>query len=193
MNDRPWWATALQWSIWWILMFAVMGWFGRSRLRPRRDLQPGELRMPHSVLVIGLLCFGFFATILVLSNVYSNHTTTWWTSAVFAGFALMALPMIADYFLARHRADARGLSYWSYFGGQKRMVWSDVREVRFAAAMKWFRLRDASGGTARISIMLVGLPEFARLLLAHAPPQAIDSQTRDLLEATAADHPPPVW
>ncbi len=174
-------------------MFAVMGWFGRSRLRPRRDLQPGALRMPRSMLILGALGFGFFATVLVLSNVYSNHTTTWWTSAIFAGFAVMALPMIADYFLARHSADVDGLSYWTYFGGRKRMVWSDVREVRFATAMKWFRLRDDRGGIARISIMLVGLPEFARLLLAHAPPQAIDSQTRDLLEATAADHPPPVW
>ncbi len=149
--------------------------------------------MPRSMLVIGLLCFGFFATILVLSNVYSNHTTTWWTSAIFAGFALMALPMITDYVLARHRADAGGLSYWTYFGGQKRMAWSDVREVRFVVAMKWFRLRDGRGGTARISTMLVGLPEFAGLVLAHAPPHAIDSQSRELLEATAAGYPPPPW
>jgi Bacterial PH domain len=84
----------------------------------------------------------------------------------------MALPLKIDYFLARHRTDADGLSCWTCFSGRKRMAWSDARDVRFAAAKKWFRLRDGSGSTARISFMLMGLPEFARLLLAHAPPQA---------------------
>jgi hypothetical protein len=59
--------------------------------------------------------------------------------------------------------------------------------------MKWFRLETASGEVARLSAMLVGLPELAGLLLVHAPPQAIDAETLAILEATAGGHPPSVW
>jgi hypothetical protein len=41
--------------------------------------------------------------------------------------------------------------------------------------------------------MLVGLPEFARLLLAHVPSRAIEAQALPVLEATAAGDPPSVW
>lgn len=41
--------------------------------------------------------------------------------------------------------------------------------------------------------MLVGLPEFARLLLAHVPPGAIEPGTLPVLDATAAGRPPSVW
>jgi hypothetical protein len=59
--------------------------------------------------------------------------------------------------------------------------------------MKWFRLETRTGAVARISAMLIGLPEFARLLLAHAPADAIPPETLLVLEATAAGNPPPVW
>jgi hypothetical protein len=59
--------------------------------------------------------------------------------------------------------------------------------------MKWFRLEAQSGTVIRISAMLTGLPEFARLLLVHAPTQGIDAKTLELLRATAAGDPPSVW
>jgi hypothetical protein len=59
--------------------------------------------------------------------------------------------------------------------------------------MKWFRLERQTGKVARISAMLIGLPEFARVLLAHTPPGVIDAETLPILEATAALSPPSVW
>ena len=59
--------------------------------------------------------------------------------------------------------------------------------------MKWFTLDRASGGRVRVSAMLTGLPEFARLVLVHAPPAAIDEATRGVLEETAAGRPPAIW
>jgi hypothetical protein len=49
--------------------------------------------------------------------------------------------------------------------------------------MKWFRLEGQSGDVARISAMLIGLPEFARVLFAHTPPGVIDAETLPTLEA----------
>jgi hypothetical protein len=59
--------------------------------------------------------------------------------------------------------------------------------------MKWFLVRDADGRTARIPAMMRGLPAFAALLLAHVPQAVADPFTQDVLDATAAGAPPPVW
>ena len=55
----------------------------------------------------------------ILSNVYRNKTTTWWTTAIFVGFALLSVPMITDYFIGRHRVSEDGLAYRNFFGASK--------------------------------------------------------------------------
>ena len=171
------WIHIVQWTIWGILMTIVMGWVARSRLktRPPSDLQ--RLVHPPSTLIIGLGGFLFFATIAVISNVFANKTTTWWTTAIFVGFALLSVPMIADYFRASHIVSEEGLNYGRLNGARGNLKWSELRRVTYASTMKWFRLEGQSGNVARISAMLIGLPEFARLLLAHTPPGAIDADT----------------
>jgi hypothetical protein len=59
--------------------------------------------------------------------------------------------------------------------------------------MKWFRLETHTGQVVRVSAMVMGLPEFARLLLARAPQGAVDADSRLVLEATAAGNPPSMW
>lgn len=190
---REWWVSAVQWTVWGVVMTLVMGWLARSRLKPRPRSAAGRLYHPPSTLIVGLVCFLFFAGIAILSNVYANSTTTWWTTTLFVGFAAMAIPVVLDYFLARHELSKEGLRYRGLSGRSGYLKWSDVQRVRYAPAMKWFRLETATGSVARISAMLVGLPEFARLVLAHAPRDAIDEETLPILEATARGNPPPVW
>ena len=139
------------------------------------------------------MSFAFFAGIAVISNVYSNETTTVWTTSIFLGFAILSLLMIADYFQARHEVSDEGMNYGRLTGTRGILKWSEVANVRYAPGIKWFRLETRSGEVARVSAMLVGLPEFARLVLAHAPPGAIDGNTLPVLQATAAGQPPSVW
>ena len=101
--------------------------------------------------------------------------------------------MVADYCLGHHHLSEEGLSYGRLTGRRGYLRWADLRRVKYAPAMKWFRLETQSGDVARISAMLIGLPEFARLLLAHAPPHAIDGETLVILQATADGNPPSVW
>ena len=54
-------------------------------------------------------------------------------------------------------------------------------------------LESQSGVVVRLSVMLMGLPVFATLLLARAPSDAIDPETRLILQATAEGNPPSVW
>src|SRR5689334_92168 len=103
--DQPWWGPAVQWTVWGILMALAMGWVARSRFKTRPDSDSQRLVHPPSTLIIGIVVFLFFAGIAIVSNVFPNRTVTWWTTAVFAGFALLSLAMVAAYFLG-HRGGA---------------------------------------------------------------------------------------
>src|SRR5207302_4534422 len=171
----------------------VMGWVARSRSRPRHAGSAQRLQHPLSTLVIGLACFLLFAVIAVISNVFANATTSWKTTTIFVGFALLALPILGDYFAARDEVSEEGLRYGRLFGSGGHIRWADLKSVRFSAAMKWFRLESHSGTVVRISVMLMGLPVFAQLLLVHTPPEAIESNTLPILRMTAEGNPPSVW
>jgi len=102
--------------------------------------------------------------------------------------------MVVDYFIAKHEVSAEGRFYRKLVvGTTKHLRWSDVRAVRYSPLVKWFRLETRSGDVAGISVMLTGLPDFARLLLAHAPRGAVDADTLHVLHATAEGNPPSVW
>jgi len=191
--SEPWWGDVVQWAIWGILMTIIMGWVAKSRHK-RRPLSDGrQLAHPPSTLIIGLVGFIFFAGIAVISNVFANETTTWWTTAIFVGFAVLSVPMIADYFFARHELSEEGLSYGRMNGSRGNLRWSDIRRVKYSQSLKWFRIETSAGAVARVSAMLIGLPEFAKLLLAHTRPTAIDPETLRILKETAAGNPPSVW
>jgi hypothetical protein len=191
--DQAWWITALQWGAWAIVMVLVMGWLGRSRLRARPAADARRLVHPPGVLIVGLVTFAVFAGFAVVSNVVPNETSTWWTTVVFVAFALLGLALVSTFFLEQHDVSDEGVASRTFMGVRKQLRWSDLAAVRYAPSMKWFRLETASGTVARISVMLMGLPEFARVLLQHAPPAAIDAATLDVLRETAAGNPPSVW
>jgi hypothetical protein len=193
MTNRPWWALALQWTLWLVLMTVVMRWLGRNRFKRRHIEEIGTLRHPTSTLIVGLVCFCFFAALTFFSAITTNKTATRWTTAIFAVFAAMSVPMILDYFMARHRLSDDGLAYRKLIGTTGFLRWSELKSIRYAQMMKWFRLETATGDILRISAMLIGLPEFARALLVAAPADAMDADTRRVLEATAQGNPPSLW
>lgn len=193
MHSHEWWVPILKGAVWIVAMTIVMGWIARSRTKDRKNKYPNTLTPPRSLLIIGLICFLVFGGVAVFSNVYSNGTETWWTTAGFAGVALAGLAIVFDYVIARHQLSESGLCYGRWFGSRRRLQWSELRTVRYAPLMKWFRLEAASGEVARISAYLTGLPEFARLVLKHAPSDSIEEETLSILQATADGNPPPVW
>ena len=174
-------------------MSLIMGWVARSRMRPRPACCDKQLRHPIGTLIIGLACFLLFAAIAVISNVFSNKTTSWWTTAIFLGFALLALPVVGDYFAARHEVSREGLLYGRLIGDGGFLNWDELSSVRFNSSMKWFRLETQSGTVVRISVMLMGLPVFAQMIMTYARSAAIDPTTQMVLHATAEGNPPSVW
>jgi len=182
----------LQWGVWGVAMAIVMAWLGRNRLRARTD-EPGEMRMPASIFVVMAICLLFFSTAIALQIAIPNKTVTWWTIGIFLVLSAMCLPVISAFFLEKHRLSAEGMAFRNFAGVRKTVSWTDLRSVRYSAAMKWFRLETRSGTVARISVALTGLPEFARLVLQKAPPGTIEADSLPVLEATANGHPPSLY
>ena len=193
MSDRPWWMVAVQWALYGVLMSVAITWLGRSRRKPRPPEERNVLRHPASVLVTGILSFGLFAGIIVIMHLYPNRTVTPVTTGIFVFFAAITLPMLSAYFLERSRLSEDGLEFHNFLGMRRWLPWSELREVRFAPVMRWFRLTTRSGTTARVSIMLMGLPEFAQHVLRHAPPEALEDDLRRALRAMAAGDLPPLF
>ena len=188
--DRPWWQSMIQWPFWTFVTSLVIGWLARSRLKPRSSDAANKLHHPISTLILGCVGFLFFAALTVISNVIPNETTTWWTTSTFVGFALLSFPLILDYFRARHELTESGIVCGRLFLPRLHIAWKDVKRVKYAPYMKWFKIETRSGEVGQISAMLIGLPEFAQAILSHVSPDAIVQDTLPILEATASGNPP---
>ena len=193
MSERPWWSYVLQWGLWVVIMALVMGWLARRRSVPR---PPGDARTlvhPVSTLIIGLVCGGFFLAIALLCLLFPGQTGSPALSLFFVGFALLGAPLVLDYRNSRHTLLADGMQFGRMFGAKGVLRWNAVHRLRYSHSAKWFRIDLADGGVVRVSAMLMGLPEFARAALSQVSATAIDSETRTVLEETAAGHLPKIW
>ncbi|WP_157559325.1 hypothetical protein [Hydrogenophaga crassostreae] len=176
-------ASAVQWIVWGVLMALVMGWVARSRSRARPTSQARALVQPTSILIIGIVSLVFWLAIAILSNtVGKNSTSTVGTTLAFCAFAIASLPLITAYYFGRHSISDSGMDYGGMFGSRRQFIWSEVKVVTYSQGMGWFKLELESGFVARLSAMLVGLPEFARVALAHLPREKFSSEAYILLE-----------
>jgi hypothetical protein len=173
-------------------MAQVMGWMSRGRFRARPVLKAHLLVHPPSTLVLGLFGFGMFAGMALYISLFPDDTTTWRLPALLMCFALFFTPLVLGFVVERHEVTDDGIAARTFVGVRKRVRWSELRAVRFAPVAQWFRLESNSGTVVRVSTMLIGLPEFARLLLQGAPEEAINVEALELLRQTAEGNPPPV-
>ncbi len=184
---------AVQWIVWSVLMALVMGWLARSRSRSRAASDAALLYHPTSTLIVGLVVGGLFLAIAVLSYLFPNNTGSLGISLFFAGFALLGAVLVVEYFRVRLCLEPGGLTYQRLFGKGGRLRWNEVARIQYSQSAKWFRLVTNNSEVVRVSVMLVGLPEFARAVLDEVPPEKIDTGSKSVLEQTAAGHPPSLW
>jgi len=173
-------------------MSLTMRWIARSRYKRHPASEAHRLVHSHSTFVVGLLGFCFFLGLAIISNIYKNPTVTIWTTHGFAGFSLLFLALAYAYFRDWHVVSDEGMSYARFLRPRSTLKWSDVTRVRYSARLNWFSIRTKAGAAVQVSNILIGLPEFAELVLAHVSPVAIDPKTRHILEATAAGALPPI-
>ena len=99
------------------------------------------------------------------------------------------------YFTDRHYLSGEGIrhSRWMGLRGPGFMRWDEVRRVSYSSTWKWFVLEAGDGRKARVSAVMMGLPEFARHVLQHVPEWAVEPETRGMLRQVAGGNLPPVW
>lgn len=190
---QAWWISAIGAAAPTLVITVAMSWMAHSRMTRRPENDVRCLVHPLSTFLIGVVCSGLFFALIVMSTVvWPNPTATWGVEAVFAFFAILAAWLVAIYFYEKHEVSDEGLAYTTLFGARRSLRWNAVCTLSFAPRMQWFRIEDTSGSVARLSVMLMGLPEFARVALKHVPAAAIDPETLQILHETANGSPPPI-
>ncbi|MCF7797970.1 MAG: hypothetical protein K9N11_08470 [Lentisphaeria bacterium] len=192
--QNDWWLEIVKWLLLAVVFIFIGIGFRRYGFRVRPSPDGTTLKQPVSVLMAGVVGFIFWGGITVISNTIArNETTTLWSTAIFVFLALMSLVLIAYYFFARHHLSPEGLAYGKLYGKREFIRWSDIREIKYKPRRGWFRLQTAAGSGIRISVALLGLPEFAQHILAHVSPERLDNPTRSLLMEIAAGKKPESW
>jgi hypothetical protein len=193
MSSRPWWTSALQWALWGAIMSLVMGWLSLSRKRARLPAEQSVLRYPQSILILGIVCSVFFLSLSLLFFLFPGRDGSPTISLMFIGFAFLGAPLIVEYYRVMHHLEEGGIRYLPLISTPGFLPWSDIKSVRYAPSLKWFRIEGRDGRIIRVSVMLMGLPEFARAVLREVPEIRIDPVAKDLLQQTAAGYPPSLW
>jgi hypothetical protein len=193
MTDAPsWLATLLQWGIWFVLVSLVLGWLSRDRLQAPQPTTTGTLlKLPLSLLVVGVICAAMFGAFTVLS--YSAPTGGPVIATVFLLFASLGGYVIYEYFRDRYELRRDGIAYRTPLGGERFAPWADVLWVRYSRTGNWIVLKLLNGRNLRLSVMLIGLPAFAEALLRNVNPDLIAEDSRQVIEETARGEPPKVW
>ena len=153
-----------------------------------------KLVHPLGTLIFGLVTFGFFAALAICSIVlFAGETAVWLVTPIFLCLALLCASNVIAFFTDKQQVSADGLQFTPFFRGPVTLLWRDVKSVRYVHRLRWFRIEGPFGSVARISVMLTGLPEFARLLLNAVPERVIEPAAAQILKETAAGSPPSPW
>jgi predicted permease len=190
----PDWMVSLAQGLFWVVtMTLLMRWLGRSRHRSRPVAERDRIQHPAGILAIGVIGTLFFAGVPVAARIWPDDSVNFWFYALFAGMTLMAVYIVADYFLARHEVSDEGMDFGRPTGRRVVFHWGEVRRIRFSRTWNWFRIELQSGDVVRVSGMMMGLPALADKALRHVPASRIDGDALQLLRNAAKDQLPPIW
>lgn len=186
-------------AIWMVLLVLVLAqgvallaaW--RARHTPSRcALAPGQLVYSPKLLLgakiaLGLTAgaFGFLLNLPVFDSGF-----VWLIVGASAAATGLSVACILIYEHERYAFEEDGVAYTSWSGESKRLRWIELRFLRHWDSADCLRLETQTGATATISTHLEGIAAFAATALRLAPPHAINAETREALEATAAGNPP---
>lgn len=189
-----WFSSIAQGLFWVVSMFVVTRWLGRSRLRARPPAESGNMVQPVGIVLLGLTLLLMMVGIMIGSFVWPDaDPMPLWAYLIVVVMIALSLYVIADYYFARHVISDAGMEYGRALGRRARFGWDEVRQVGFNKHMNWYLITLASGVPVRISVMLMGQPEFAKAVLRHVPAARIDATTRTMLYEASNGKLPPVW
>src|SRR5262245_38636240 len=150
----------------WSISRSISEWLRNSRLQLRADANQRDLRYPRSVLIFCTCAAVFFFLcgaieligFVLMSGKFAIALLA--STSILFGLTLVCLRMIVAYFRVRHRIVENGLVFQPIIGATGLLLWSEVAEIRYSR-FGWFRITTVEGTALDLSVMLIGLPEFA--------------------------------
>ncbi len=192
MSDRPWWAHALQWGLWALVMSLVMGWLAKAR-RPAAVTKGARvLTYPPTILIVGVVFTGFFILIAILAGMHAKAEERW-SSSAFVCFALLGAPLIGEALRVRHELTDQGIVYQGLWTRYEMVSWADVESAHWSSSMKWLALTTRDRRVLRFSGMLNGLDSLAIALKERAPELHADEATAKVLADACHGTLPSIW
>jgi hypothetical protein len=192
MSDRPWWAAVLQWTLWAVAMSLVMAWLARSRMRPAAQSRSGtELRNPTSVLILGVVCSGFFGALAAWS--YGSPSGGPRIALFFVLFALLGVYLIYAYVTDWNEVRSDGVAFKSVRRGMRFAAWDEIVEITYTGWAQWLVLRLRDGTRFRLSMLVVGAQIAADALLRNVEGDVINKDAREMLERASRGDLPRLW
>lgn len=192
MSDRTWWSHALQWGFWALAMSLVMGWIAKARRPAAARGRTRVLTYPPAILIVGVVCSGFFILLAVLANIYADPDEQW-TPYAFLCFALLGGTLIGETLRVRHELKDDGIVYRGLLTRRDRILWLEIASAHWNASMKWLVLTTYTGHVLRFSGMLNGLDSLALELKERAPALVVDEVTANVLADAREGRLPSIW
>lgn len=192
MSDRTWWSHALQWGVWALAMSLVMGWLAKARRPATAKGRARVLTYPFAILIVGVVCCGFFILLAVLAGIYADPDERW-TPYVFLCFALLGATLIGEALRVRHELKDDGIVYRGLLTRHDRISWPEIASAHWNSSMKWLVLTTYTGHVLRFSGVLNGLESLAQELKERAPALAVDEVTAKLLADAREGRLPSIW
>jgi hypothetical protein len=193
MSSRPYWASILQWTLWFALMAGIYHVLDRARMKSAKSGDDTVMTYPRSAVVLSVIFLLLFAALTALIFFAPAGNSTGWAKVILALLLLATLHMTVDCFIGRYTLSDEGLRYVNVFSGERMFRWDELSSLKYAPHMRWFVLTSSQGHVARISVMMTGLPAFARLLMERARNVSIDPATIPILKQTARGELPSMW
>jgi hypothetical protein len=102
----------------------------------------------------------------------------------FLGFAMLGVFLYVVWAFDRVTIAPDRLVYRTVLG-RGQVPWGDIAHVGYSRPNAWFLVRTMGGRTARISDMMTGVPEFARMMIRQVPVERVDPDAYAILELAA--------
>lgn len=182
-NQNAWWVPVAKGLVFVIVMSALGVLLAKLRRRADRATPAGVLRHTGALLTIGVVCSLLFFGGAGASVLFAKGSELWVAVAIFLLLGALSALVIIEYFRIHHEYGSNGMRYSRLFGSKQALTWQEVISLRYRPNLRWLEIKTRTGKTARVSIMMAGLPGFAMTVLRHVPPAAIEPATQNLLFA----------
>ena len=115
----------------------------------------------------------------------SASTPEWITIMISFAVGIIPVPFLLELFLSYYRLSDIGIERHAFWGGRSFIPWDGVDSIVYVSARRrrGYQIRGA-GKKLELSDGLEGLPSFARMVIAHVPPDKWATTKMDIINTS---------